>query len=287
MKNSLYPRLGVALVFVTASGLLAQTPAADPSAPPKVLQIIREDVKPGKAPAHQKWEEGWPRAYAKAKWPTSFVAMTSVSGPSEAWFMSGYDTFGAWGKDRESFDKNPIKGEDDRLSQGDGEFLSGTRSIVAAYREDLSAWAGVKLPTMRYFRVITYRVRPGHDSDFVDAAKTLKGGYEKASVKLPWAVYQIVSGLPTPTYLVFLPMKSFDEIDGAMANSKSIQEAMGEETQKKMSKLASDGYLSIESNIYALDPKMSYPSKEWIAGDPEFWTPKSAPAAAKKPAAKP
>lgn len=285
MKNSLYLCLGVGLTLSTASALLAQP--QNPSAPPKVLQIFREEVKPGKGPAHQKWETGWPRAFAKANWPTNSLAMTSVSGPNEAWFLTGYESFAAWGKDRESFDKNStLKSEDDRLSQGDGEFLSGTRSLVAAYREDLSSKAALKLPTMRYFRVITYRVRPGHDSDFADAAKMIKAAYEKANVDLPWAVYQIFSGMPTPTYLVFLPMKSFDEIDSFMAHSKANQEAMGEENQKKMGKLASDGYLTIDSNIFAFDPKMSYPSKEFIAADPEFWTPKPNPAA-KKEAAKP
>jgi hypothetical protein len=282
MKNSVCLYLGIGLTLSTTTGLLAQTPS--PPGPPKVLQIFREEVKPGKSPAHEKWETGWPKAYAKANWPTNFLAMTSVTGPSEAWFMTGYDSFAAWEKDRENFDKNQtLKSEDDRLVQGDGEFLSGSRSIVAAYREDLSSKAAVSIPKMRYFRVVTYRVRPGHDSDFVDAAKIVKGAHEKANVDLPWAVYQIASGMPSPTYLVFLPMKSFAEIDSGMGRSKTIQEAEGEENQKKLLKLASDGYLTIDSNIFAFSPKMSYPSKEFVAADPEFWTPKPEPTMKKEP----
>ena len=288
MMNAARLCLGVCLTLSLASGLLAQAP--DPSGPPKVLQIFREEVKPGKGPAHQKWETGWPRAFARANWPTHSLAMTSVSGPSEAWYLTGYESFTAWEKDRQNFDKNQtLKAEDDRLSQGDGEFLSAARSIVAAYREDLSSKVAVQLPKMRYFRVLTFRVRPGHDSDFEDAAKIIKGGYEKANVALPWAVYQVSLGMPTPTYMVFLPMKSFDEIDAAVARSKTMQEAYGEENQKKMTKLASDGYLTIDSNIFAFDPKMSYPAKEFIAADPDFWTTKPPPAAKKeeaKPASK-
>ncbi len=85
---------------------------------------------------------------------------------------------------------------------------------------------------MRYFRIITYRVRPGNDTDFTDAAKIVREAYEKASVDLPWAVYQIVSGMPSPTYLVFVPMRSLEEIDTAFARSKTIQEAEGEENAK-------------------------------------------------------
>jgi hypothetical protein len=38
-----------------------------------------------------------------------------------------------------------------------------------------------------------------------------------------------------------------------------------------------------ESTLFAIDPKMSYVSKEFAAGDPEFWTPKPVK---KTPAAK-
>ena len=289
MKNVLGLCVGIGLTLSTASGLRAQAPP--PPGPPKVLQIFREEVKPGKAPAHQKWETGWPKAFAKANWPTNYLAITSVTGPGEAWFLTGYDSFVAWEKDRQNLDKNAaLKAEDDRLTQGDGEFLSGHRSIVAVLREDLSSKAKVTLPKMRYFQVATFRVRPGHDSDFVDAAKIVLAAYEKANVERAWATYQISSGMLGPTYMVFLPMKSLEEIDSALARGKAIQDAEGEEGQKKLQKFASDGYLSVESNIYAFEPKMSYPAKEFAGADPEFWNPKPAPAAKKpapKPAAKP
>ena len=285
MKNVLRLCLAIALSVSASSGLLAQTPP--PSSPPKVLQILREEVKAGRAAAHQKWETGWPKAFAKANWPTNYLTVVSVTGPSEAWFMTGYDSFAAWGKDTESLDKNAaFKTEYDRLSEGDAQFLSGGRSIVAAFREDLSTPVPVVLPKMRYFRVITFRVRPGHDSDFTDAAKMIRAGYEKANVQLSWATYQIVSGMQTPAFMVFIPMKSLDEIDAGLANSKKLADAQGEENQKKLAKMSADGYVSVETNIFAFDPKMSYPAKDFAAADPEFWNPKPA-SPAKKPASKP
>jgi hypothetical protein len=201
--------------------------------------------------------------------------------------MSGYDSFAAWGKDTESLEKDSaFKNEYDRLSEGDAQFLSGGRTIVGALREDLSTPIQVVLPKMRYFRVITFRVRPGHDSDFMEAAKMMRAGYEKANVQLAWATYQIVSGMQTPAFMVFIPMKSLDEIDAGLANSKKVGDAQGEENVKKLAKMSADGYLSVETNIYAFDPKMSYPAKDFAAVDPEFWSPKPA-SPAKKPAAKP
>jgi hypothetical protein len=93
----------------------------------------------------------------------------------------------------------------------------------------------------------------------------------------------------TPTFLVFIPMKSLAEVDTAFGQTKTIQEAEGEDNVKKLQTIAADAYTAVESNIFAFSPKMSYVSKDWAAGDPEFWTPKTTAAMkpeGKKPAAK-
>lgn len=281
------PVIAVSLLSCSFS-VLAQTAPA--GGPPKVLQIYREEVKPGRASAHEAVETGWPRAFARANWPTHYLAMTSLTGPSEAWFMTGYDSFAAWEADSRAIDKNPgLKKELDQLEAKDGELRSGGRSVVASLREDLSNQPNVDMPKMRYFRVITIRVKPGHEAQFPDVVKILKAGYEKANLTLHWAIYQISSGMATPTFLVFIPMKSLDEVDAAASRSKTLQEAEGEENVKKLQTIAADAYVSVESNIFAFNPKMSYPSKEWAAGDPEFWKPKAAEAMkpeVKKPAAR-
>jgi len=40
----------------------------------------------------------------------------------------------------------------------------------------------------------------------------------------------------------------------------------------------------VQVNLFAFNPKMSYPSDAWVKADPSFWKPAAAPAA--KPAAK-
>lgn len=73
-----------------------------------------------------------------------------------------------------------------------------------------------------------------------------------------------------------------------MARAKTFQEAEGEENVKKLQRIAADAYLSVESNIFAFSPKMSYVSKEWIGSDPAYWAPKPAKPAVegKRPAGK-
>lgn len=252
----------------------AESPA--PPGPPKVLQIWREEVKPGKGAAHVKVEKGFVAAAARANWPQPYIAMTSITGPGEAWFLAGFPSFAAWEKDRNDTEKNKaFSAELDALFEKDGELLANIRSLVAILREDLSAGGPVDIPKMRYFRLVTFRVRPGHENDFQDAVKIVKSAYEKAKIDLPWAVYQISGGMPGPTFLLFIPMKSMSEIDAAIARAGAIREAEGPENEKALAKMASDGYATVESNIFAFSPAMSYPSKEFVARDPEFWTPKS------------
>ena len=283
MRKTLFLLCALGLVLSGATAALAQTQAPAPMGPPKVLQIIREEVKYGKGPAHEKNEAGYPRAFKKAKWPNTLLAMTSITGPGEAWFLIPYDSFEAWEKDRQATEKNAaLIAELNRLDEKDAEFVSGTRRLIAVYREDLSHHPSVNIAQMRYFRILTFRVRPGHEADFAEAVKIVRAGYEKADVEIHWAVFQISSGMPGPTFLVFTPTKSLKEVDVLLAQAPKVQEAEGEDGVKKLQKLAGDGYLTIESNIYAFSPKMSYVSKEIAAGDPDFWTPK--PKAAAKPA---
>ena len=283
MKKTLFLLCAIGVLLCGAAQALAQATGSMPPGPPKVLQIFREDVKVGKGAAHEKLEAAYAQAFKKAKWPTTYLALSSVTGPGEVWFLVPYDSFEAWEKDQQAAEKNAaLMAELTKLGEKEGEFVSGGRSIAAIYREDLSAHANVNIAQMRYFRVITFRVRPGHEGDFAEAVKIVRGAYEKVNVNQPWAVFQVSAGMVGPTFMVFLPTKSLQEIDAGLARSGKIQEAEGEEGAKRLQKIAADAYLSVESNIYAFSPKMSYVSKELAAGDPDFWTPK--PKAAAKPA---
>ena len=53
---------------------------------------------------------------------------------------------------------------------------------------------------------------------------------------------------------------------------KAVAAAMGEDYQKMM-KGAGDVFSSIEYNLYAVNPRMSYVSKETEDADPAFWRP--------------
>ena len=85
--------LGLSFAVVGSSLAAAQ----EMQGPPKVIQITREFIKPGKTGAiHDTSESKFVAAMNKAKWPTHYVAMNSLSGKSRALYITGYSSFNAW-----------------------------------------------------------------------------------------------------------------------------------------------------------------------------------------------
>ena len=76
-------------------------------------------------------------------------------------------------------------------------------------------------------------------------------------------------------------MKSLAEMDQQI--NMKVRAAMSEETRKEADKTASDAIMSSEINTYSFTPGMSYVDKDFIAGDPAFWTPKVEAIAKPKP----
>ena len=90
MRKILIAAMAVACIGEQRRVLRAQ----DESGPiPKVLLIEREMVKFGKDAGHEKNEAAFASAAAEAKSPDHYLAATSVTGPSEAWFLVGFDSY--------------------------------------------------------------------------------------------------------------------------------------------------------------------------------------------------
>ena len=105
--NKYCSRALVAMFLVGGFGIaMAQEqPATTP--PPKVLQVIREFVKPGKGgAAHEKAESAFVQAFTRAKWPTHYFAASALTGKPRVLFFVAYDSFEAWEKDSMAQQKN-------------------------------------------------------------------------------------------------------------------------------------------------------------------------------------
>jgi hypothetical protein len=272
------------LLFVGLGMAVAQ----EPPPPPKVLSVFREFVKPGKSGSvHEKSESAFVQAMARAKWPTHYLAVSSITGKPRVLFLTGYDSFGAWEKDVLAEQANAtLSAAVDKATMADGELLSDADSSALIYSEEYSLRSAVDIPHMRYFEISLYRVKPGHDADWDAIVKMVKAAYEKIP-DVKWALYHAAYGQEGNTYIVFTPMKSAAEIDKGFDQDKQFAANMGEDGMKKFSELLAAAIETSQHNLFSFTPSMSYVSDEWIKADPDFWKPKAHAAAPKKAEEKP
>jgi len=264
------------LVFLAVPALLAQT---GPMPPPPLMLFVREEVKPGHAAGHAATESAWTRALTKGKSADHYLGMSSLTGPSEAWFIMGYTSYADWEAKQSEFDKNPaMKAEVDKVSQQDGDHLNGTRTLLGTWRKDLSYGPPVEIGKMRYMRIRTFRIKQGQNKAFEEGVKLAMAGYEKSGYRASFAFYEIAAGTGSPTFIVLRPLKSLGELDALAASDKAFQEALGEDGRKTMQKVFADTVNAVENQLFAFSPKLSFPGPDTIASDPGFWTVKPAKA---------
>jgi len=248
---------------------------------PRIIWIYREEVKPARTSAHDKVEQGFAQLWASLK-VQPFIGMEAVSGnASEALFISGYDSFATYDKDFQIF-MNASNGskrmEMEQLEKQEADLVNGVRSVIATYRPDMSYLADRfmnDLPRSRYIQIETMRVRQGKDDSLAEGAKMFLDAYQKAGIQHPWVIYQVLSGSPAGTYMVFTPMNSMKDMDDELTMHQKVAEAMGEEKMKDMMKGSGEIFSFIERDIYSFNPKISHVSQEFAAMDPEFWGPQT------------
>jgi hypothetical protein len=248
-------------------------------APPKVLVIQREFVKPGKNGAvHERSESAFVHAMAAAKWPTHYFAAQSLSGRPRVLFFIGYDSFEAWEKDNQATEKNAtLSAALDHANLADGELLASYDSGVYTYRPDLSLRPdSVDVRYMRYFEITVFIVKPGHMHEWEELVKMYTSGFEKSVPHAHWATFESMYGADNGgRFIVFNLMKSLAEVDTGMGDGKQFMSGMSDSEKKKLSELTAACVESTQTNLFAFNPKMSYPSEDWIKADP-FWKPKAA-----------
>lgn len=275
--------LAVALT-ASASTALAQSL---PTSQPNILQIYREEVKVGHNADHAKVEAGWPAAFEKAKFPYTYIALVSMTGPNEAWFVTPYDSHEAQADSLKREEEPVLAAELARLQKADAEHLTGIRSILAMARKDLSRGAYPETARQRFYEVTIFRVRPGHEGGFAAAAKAYGAAAGRGAPESSFRVYEVMAGMPSPSYLVFSSVASYGAFDKGMAEGEATMKAATEEERNTLQKFSAEGLINSETIRFRLDPGMSYVPKEVRAQDPAFWMPKAKLPAPDKPAAVP
>lgn len=280
----------VLAISLLASGLSpVRSQVQDHMSPPPVLLIVREDIKPGKMPAHNKHSASFVQIFGRLQTPSYRIALVPVAGSeNEVVYITPLKTFAELEQTQRDTDKKmsgasgATRAELDRLEKEAPDLHAGMRDMFTVYRPELSYNAGFDITKMRYFAVTTVRVRPGQEDQYAEYLRTLtNAARDKAKAELHIAVFQVIAGAPSTTYMFFRPMKSLAEYD--LRIGPRVREAMTEDQRKKADKMTSESVVFSETSVYAFNPQMSYVPKDFAAGDPTFWNPKpEAPAVPKR-----
>lgn len=275
--------LGLSLAVACSTAAVAQDQSMGTTAVPKVLQITREFLKPGKAgAAHDKSESVFVQAMARAKWPTHYFALNSLSGKTRALYLTGYPSFEAWEKDNAAVAKNAaLSAELEHASVADGELLDSMDQVVYTFDEELSYKTPQDLPHARFMDVTVYKVRPGHGKEWRDVVKQAIDASKKAETSAHWAMFEVAYGTDNGTYIMLSADKSLSEVDTGFKESKQFREAFGEEGWKSFNDLYAAAVESSHSELFSINPKQSYPYDSWVNANPDFWKPKAAAPAVK------
>lgn len=291
MKIKPYLFFSIMLMLACYSAGLAQE-RSQPG-PPRVVLIVREDIKPGMMAAHSKHSANYASIFNRLQTPNHRIALVPVAGSeNEVMYVNGGDSFAEIEKINQETDKRmatlnaSMQVEMNRLDKEAPALHAGMRDILAVFRSELSYNPSVVLPTMRYIAVTTVRIRPGQEDVYADYVKNLiNAARDKAKAELHIAAFQVVAGTPGTTIMFFRPMKSLAEYD--LRVGPRVREAMSDDQKKKADKMAGDSVMFSETSIYAMNPGMSYVDKEFAALDPGFWNPKPQTAMKPKPKRQP
>jgi hypothetical protein len=282
MKKWFYSVAGLALAGSMAAH--AQTPAVPP---PNILNIETINIKPYEEGPYDKVASEYPALSRQLKDPTHLLAMEALTGSPRAIYLSGFDSFEALQKSEEwLIGDAATDAKIDALDAREAPYISGVNHALWHYRPDLSNnVAGADIPHSHYWEVILFPMRSGHDEEFEELTKLHRDANLKIGQNVPWATYEGLMGV-TNSYLVLVPMKSLKDQDTVLAHKKDFGAALGGEGKGRMNKLSEESVVSVEDNIWMVNPDWSYVEKSWIGADPQYWTPEPAARPVRNPAPK-
>jgi hypothetical protein len=209
-----------------------------------------------------------------------------MSGKSRSLFLTRYDNFAEWEKDNKLVDKNPtLNAELERDSVADGELLESVDSLVYTYDEDLSYKPRRDLGHARYMEISVFHVRRGHRAEWLKLGKIVKDAHDKAGTSAHWSMFEMAYGAQDGEYVALSADNSMADIDTGYSEEKKFMDALGENGVKQFRELLASAVDYSRSELFSINPRMSYVSDEWIKADPDFWKPKPAAAPAAKAAA--
>jgi hypothetical protein len=244
--------------------------------PPKFLNMVHQELKPGRSGAYDELETSLARIYVHENLPVYWLEMESTTGPSEVLHLNLFDSAEEMSKAADALsagfaaDRKLAQMQDHLLEDN----ISSETSVLGVRRDDLGYRANsIDFSKMRVLRLTTIFAHPGYERAFMQAEWSLSEASEKLNAKVAWAVYEVIAGLPQPSFVIVTPMQSLRDVDTALETDQALEEADGGALEEHLQELARVAYGASDSRLFSVRQAASHVSKEFAAGDPNFWTP--------------
>ena len=278
----------VGLFGASVRPMRAQDSNPATAGPPKFLNMVHQELKPGRVWEYDELETSIARIYAREAISVYWVELESITGPSEVLYLNLFDSSEDLAKSEKALSAalaaHPeLAQTQDRLLQ---ENTSSGTTVLGIRRDDMGYRANtIDFSKMRALRLSTVFAHPGYERAFMETLWSLSEASQKANARTAWAVYEVVSGLPEPAFVIVSPMQSLNEIDDVFDAGQALKKAEGGAVEQHLQELARIAYGTTDTRLFLVGPKMSHVSKELAASDPDFWSPPTiavpAPAASK------
>jgi hypothetical protein len=262
------------LPYISASSGQERKAANPAAAPPNLLVLVHQEIEPGRSSERHKLVAAVSRACDRLDAPSFWIDLQPLTGSREALSFDPFDSFEHMQQAHSGWKQFYAAHPDLTQTQGEIDSLvASERTIVAVRRDDLGYLAeNIDLSEARFVRVLEVHLFPGHESDFAESISLWRDAHTKVKADLPWVVYQVNEGTPTPAFLMVLAMSELKDNDDLLSLKESMLEAAEQEgTAERLKQIAREAYVSTESNLYVVSPETSHVPKEFSASDPEFW----------------
>jgi hypothetical protein len=231
--------------------------------PPALIRVVR-NVSPS----------GAIQAYVDGKAAALVLGLRSVSGFEETWLTELHDSFASIEEIDRALNGRQADPRAGQALSGYDDVLPASRTMIGLYRTGLSyrsEEAAKGLPKARFLLVSIYRIRPGTDFEFGELVRLRRAHHDSINLDRPELCYQVMSGAPSGTFIFLTPLNSLKSLDEGLARTPPYAEALRDANATAGRKIAAETEIGHEALIFRVDPRISWVSDEFAAGDPGFW----------------
>src|SRR5581483_11689049 len=199
-----------AWMLFAATGALGQQAPFTPA--PAILQIHREQIVLAREPDYLRIEAEAVATESRLNFPHAYLTLQGVNENGDIWFVNGYESYEDAEQMGTQIAANPeLSNALNSIAAEKADLVTDPHTIFARYRDDLSFGRGLSGQRTRYFVISIVSVRPGHVQTYGEIRRILRGAHERAGSAEIHSVYQVETGMPDGTFLIFTPAAGLED----------------------------------------------------------------------------